>query len=66
MDTFQTQTQPGTPHSIANEPVAEGCPGKPSKLALLTLVIALAGFAGTAFAGAPVACDVQAAAAASR
>jgi hypothetical protein len=48
-------------HAAADSPVAaKGCALTLNKLTLATFVVAVVGFAGTAFAAAPVDCAVQA------
>lgn len=58
MDTYSSLST--TPHKRAPaDPSTPGCVLSRNKLTLATLVVAVVGFAGTAFAAAPIDCAVQ-------
>ena len=59
MDTTGSHSLPNGRRSIAHKRTYGACPGSLDKLTLITLVIALAGFAGTAFAATPLDCNAQ-------
>ena len=59
MDTTGSHSSPNGRRSIARKRAYGACAGSFDKLTLITLVIALAGFAGTAFAAAPLDCNAQ-------